>query len=72
MTDFDELRAAAQAVADAARAETMTRFRQPLAVERKADDSPVTVADREAEAAMRRVLAERYPGHGVLLSLIHI
>ncbi|MEJ2804507.1 histidinol-phosphatase [Comamonadaceae bacterium PP-2] len=66
MTDFDELRAAAQAVADAARAETMTRFRQPLAVERKADDSPVTVADREAEAAMRRVLAERYPGHGVL------
>ena len=27
---------------------------------------PVTVADREAEAALRRLIAERYPDHGVI------
>ena len=41
-------------------------FRRPLEVERKDDDSPVTVADREAEAAMRALVAESYPDHGVV------
>lgn len=35
-------------------------------VELKADDTPVTVADREAEAVMRRVIAKAFPGHAIL------
>lgn len=55
----------AQAVADAARPVPLKYFRRSLIVEDKADASPVTVADRETEAAMRRVLAEMVPEHGI-------
>ncbi len=41
-------------------------FRQPVAVDDKADQSPVTIADRETEATLRRLLAERVPDHGVI------
>jgi histidinol-phosphatase len=37
-----------------------------LAVEVKSDATPVTIADRGAEALMRRLIAERYPAHGVI------
>jgi len=37
----------------------------PLDADIKGDQSPVTVADRNAERAMREVLAERFPGHGI-------
>lgn len=40
-------------------------FRQPLDVESKADASPVTAADRAAEAAMRRAIEAQYPDHGI-------
>lgn len=53
-------------LADAARPILKGYFRQPLAVDDKADDSPVTRADREAEAAMRAILAADAPGHGVI------
>lgn len=41
-------------------------FRQPIGVETKHDNSPVTRADREAEAAIRGMLARVVPGHAVL------
>jgi histidinol phosphatase-like enzyme (inositol monophosphatase family) len=41
-------------------------FRGALQVERKADASPVTVADREAEKAMTAVLCRAFPEYGVL------
>ena len=37
-----------------------------VAVYRKADDSPVTVADREAERAIRDYLAKTRPGDGIV------
>lgn len=37
-----------------------------LQVDRKADDSPVTRADREAEAVMRDMIRRAYPAHGVI------
>jgi histidinol phosphatase-like enzyme (inositol monophosphatase family) len=40
-------------------------FRAGVAADLKADRSPVTMADRGAEQAMRAVLAERFPEHGV-------
>jgi 3'-phosphoadenosine 5'-phosphosulfate (PAPS) 3'-phosphatase len=39
--------------------------RSKLIIDSKADESPVTKADREAEAAMRRLLAERVPDHAI-------
>ena len=65
----------AEEVADAAAKVTSRYFRTPLSVESKSDESPVTAADRGAEEAMRAVLKERVPTHGVYgeeLSLIHI
>lgn len=58
----------ADAVADAARVETLKHFRSPgLSAESKRTDfDPVTVADRAAEAAMRRVLIEHRPEDGIL------
>lgn len=41
-------------------------FRQPLAVIDKGDMSPVTVADRETEAAMRAELARLCPTHSII------
>jgi histidinol-phosphatase len=46
---------------------TLRHFRRAdLRVERKADDSPVTVADREAEELLRKRIAERFPEDGVI------
>ncbi len=36
------------------------------AVEFKADDSPVTIADREGEAVMRELIHDTYPEHGII------
>ncbi len=58
--------AAAIAAADAAGAVIRPFFRTAVAADVKADQSPVTVADRDAEMAMRAVLRERCPDHGIL------
>lgn len=41
-------------------------FRATVAVEWKHDLSPVTIADRETEQALRRALTARFPGDGFL------
>jgi histidinol phosphatase-like enzyme (inositol monophosphatase family) len=41
-------------------------FRQRIAVDDKPDRSPVTAADREAEAAIRGLIEARFPDHGLL------
>ncbi len=62
----DALIATAEAAADAAGACIRPLFRSRLAPEDKADASPVTIADRGAEAAMRAVIRARHPEHGIL------
>jgi inositol-phosphate phosphatase/L-galactose 1-phosphate phosphatase/histidinol-phosphatase len=64
--DAGAYRAFAEHLADLARPLVLRHFRQAIAIEDKDDLSPVTVADREAEAAMRRAIAERFPDHGIL------
>ncbi|MDG2382958.1 MAG: inositol monophosphatase family protein [Pirellulaceae bacterium] len=44
----------------------MGHYDQDVAVERKSDNSPVTIADREAEQLIRRLVAEEFPDDGVL------
>ena len=45
---------------------TLEYFQTPVAHEAKADASPVTIADRRAETALREMIAARYPSHAVL------
>lgn len=40
-------------------------FRQPLEIVSKADDSPVTVADRTCELEMRKIIEAQFPDHGI-------
>jgi inositol-phosphate phosphatase/L-galactose 1-phosphate phosphatase/histidinol-phosphatase len=58
--------ALADALADAARAVIRRYFRQKIAVDDKNDLTPVTIADREAEAAMRRLIEAQFSDHGIL------
>lgn len=41
-------------------------FRTGMNIEHKEDKSPVTVADKNAEEAMRKVIIEEYPEHGIV------
>jgi histidinol-phosphatase len=45
---------------------TLRYFQGELDVERKADESPVTVADRESEAYLREAISGQYPDHAIL------
>jgi len=55
----------ALALADAAGAVIRGHFRQRVEVIDKPDASPVTIADRDSEAAMRRLIAQSFPEHGI-------
>lgn len=61
----DDLLALAGRLADAAGAVAMRYFRGALAIDAKADASPVTIADREAELAMRAIIEAECPDHGI-------
>ncbi|MBN8816150.1 MAG: histidinol-phosphatase [Sphingomonas sp.] len=64
ITDADI--ALAHALADAAGAAIQPHFRAAVDVETKEDQSPVTVADRAAEQAMRSLLAAEAPRDGIV------
>jgi len=56
----------AERLADEARRVIRPCFRGGIAIEDKPDETPVTRADREAEAALRALIAGHYPDHGVI------
>ena len=58
--------ALAHALADAAGAVIRPYFRARVAVETKPDASPVTLADRAAEAAMRELVEAARPDDGII------
>ncbi len=57
---------AAERFAEEAAPRTLAHFRRDAAVDRKADETPVTAADRETEQALREAIAAAYPDHGIL------
>ena len=63
--DFTAAVSLAERLADSARASARAHFRTPLAVERKHDGSPVTVADRQIETDMRRMIRAAFPQHAI-------
>jgi inositol-phosphate phosphatase/L-galactose 1-phosphate phosphatase/histidinol-phosphatase len=62
----DELLAFAGRLAEASGPVIRQYFRTPVSVEDKADASPVTIADREAELAIRALIEREYPDHGIV------
>ena len=63
---LDDYLALAERLAEASAAIIRRWFEKGAAVEEKADETPVTQADREVEAAMRRIIAEAFPEHGII------
>jgi inositol-phosphate phosphatase/L-galactose 1-phosphate phosphatase/histidinol-phosphatase len=58
--------ALASDLADAAGAAIRPYFRTALAIDDKPDQTPVTAADRAAEQAMRELIEQRFPNHGIV------
>ena len=66
--ELSDLASFAERLADAARAQTLPRFRREPTIFNKAGPwfDPVTDADREAERVQREMIARVYPDHGVI------
>ena len=65
-TDLTKRYELAQRAASAAGRLTLRYFRQEIQVHRKADDSPVTIADREAEKLLRYEIAKSFPADAIV------
>ena len=64
--DLDLALQTARAAALAGGTAALRHFRAGVRVELKPDRSPVTAADREAEAAIVALVRSRFPGHAIL------
>lgn len=65
--DLTEIHTAARSFAHTGGAVAHRWFRtRELEVDTKADDSPVTIADRSAEQAIREAITHRFPEHSIL------
>jgi myo-inositol-1(or 4)-monophosphatase len=66
--EIDALAAFLNRLADAASDSIMPYFRANMAVENKVGSGfdPVTAADRDAEAAMRKLINAEFPDHGIV------
>lgn len=66
--EINELTNFAGTLADTAAKVTLSHFRSGLSVDNKRGEftfDPVTAADRDAEAAIRELIAKAYPTHGI-------
>lgn len=64
--DLDLAMETARRAAEAAAAASLAHFRRGVRVEVKPDRTPVTQADRDAEAAVQAVIRATFPDHGFL------
>ena len=64
--DLDAVHQSAIEIAKQGGAHTLKYFNKSFEVERKSDDSPVTVADREVESMMREAITDQFPKHGIV------
>jgi inositol-phosphate phosphatase/L-galactose 1-phosphate phosphatase/histidinol-phosphatase len=56
----------AHRLADASGEIILGHFRKNVPVDIKADQSPVTIADKDSEAKMRELIAATFPDHGII------
>ena len=64
--DLQKAMRVARRAAEAGASASLTYFRGCLTVERKADMTPVTQADRDSEEAIQSIVLGAYPEHGFL------
>ncbi len=64
--DLEKAMDTARRAVEAASAASLAHFRRGVRVEVKPDRTPVTVADRESEAAVLAIVREAFPSHGFL------
>ena len=64
-TDLKEMLATALQAANSARELIMSYYNGDFDIEIKADQTPVTVADRGAERIIREIIGDAYPEHGI-------
>jgi histidinol-phosphatase len=64
--DTNELLAFALDVAHQAGRVTLGHFQTQLDVEKKLDNTPLTIADKQAEQTMRKMIMRRFPDHGIV------
>lgn len=63
--DLEEMLATALEAAKAARGLILSYYSGEFDVEIKADQTPVTIADREAERIIRETINKTFPSHGI-------
>jgi histidinol phosphatase-like enzyme (inositol monophosphatase family) len=63
---IQELLQAATDIARLGGQHTLKYFQKDFDIISKADDSPVTVADKETEQIIRKEILKRYPDHGII------
>jgi histidinol-phosphatase len=66
LPSLSDLLAVATDAAYAGGRRTLAYFNTNVEVETKADNTPVTRADREAEAVIRQIITRHYPSHAIL------
>lgn len=66
MAAYEELVQEAVGIAERASRIAMHYFRQPILIEMKANLTPVTIADKKTEEAIRDDLEKRFPDFGIL------
>ncbi len=62
----DNIESFANQLADQARNIALNYFRKSFEVESKTDNSPVSIADKEIEHVLRKMISDEFPHHGVL------
>lgn len=65
MHELKEYLATALQAASAARELILSCYHSDIEIEIKADQTPVTVADRQAEQLIRATISSAFPGHGI-------
>lgn len=66
MTSITDFLFFAEQLADSSEAIAQKYYRSPCPAELKDDNSPVTLADREIETALRERISAEYPSHGII------
>lgn len=64
--ELDTIRNFAEVLADTSGTIIRQYYRTSFTIDDKQDASPVTIADREAEQAVRDLIKARYPDHGII------
>jgi histidinol phosphatase-like enzyme (inositol monophosphatase family) len=64
--DLERFASLAYSLTEITRRVSMRYFRNDFVIETKADETPVTIADRECERMMRERIAAEFPDHGII------